>query len=211
GFVFMAMFALVSVTVWKVLHLQVLDNEVLQRQGDARTVRTEVLAAHRGNIMDRNGEPLAISTPVLSLWLNPKEVLGNPADWPRLAEALQGIGVNADVMRRRVEENANREFLYVQRRLPPAEAQAVLDLRIRGVYALEEYKRYYPLGEVAAHIVGLTNADDVGQEGLELAYEDWLRGQPGSRQVLKDRLGGIISEIRVNAVAQPGNDLELSI
>src|SRR5690606_10388006 len=97
------------------------------------------------------------------------------------------------------------------RRMPPAEAQAVLDLRIKGVYALEEYKRFYPLGEVAAHIVGLTNADDVGQEGLELAYEDWLRGKPGSRQVLKDRLGGIISEIRVNAVAQPGNDLELSI
>lgn len=209
--VFLVIAALFGVTLWKMLDLQVLHNEVLQRQGDARTVRTEVLAANRGNIMDRNGEPLAISTPVLSLWLNPKEILRNPEQWPALAEALEGIGVNASVMRNRVEENAGREFLYIRRRLAPAEARSVLDRSFAGIYAQEEYKRYYPLGEVAAHLVGLTNADDVGQEGMELAYEDWLRGKPGSRQVLKDRLGGIIEEVRINEVAQPGNDLKLSI
>jgi cell division protein FtsI (penicillin-binding protein 3) len=203
--------SLVGVICWKVADLQVLNNDVLQREGDARTVRNDPIIATRGNIVDRNGEPLAISTPVLSLWVNPKEVLSHAEQWPQLADALAGLGLDADDMRKRITQAASREFLYVKRRLPPAEAQAVLDLGLAGIYAREEYKRFYPMGEAAAHLVGLTNNDEVGQEGLELAYEETLRGIPGSKRVLKDRLGRIVREVGVNAVAQPGKDLVLSI
>jgi cell division protein FtsI (penicillin-binding protein 3) len=196
---------------WKLLDLQVLNNTTLQREGDARTVRNDLIVATRGNIVDRNGEPLAISTPVLTLWLNPKEVLQHPEQGAMLAEALDSIGVNPEVMNQRIIESADKEFLYIKRSLPPPEAEAVLELGLRGVYSQEEYKRYYPMGEAAVHLVGLTNSDDVGQEGLELAYESWLRGTPGSKQLLKDRLGRIIREVQVNREAQPGNDLVLSI
>src|SRR5690606_34661955 len=167
----------------------------------------DVIVATRGNIVDRNGEPLAISTPVLSLWLNPKEVLSNPQQGALLAEAMQSIGVDAQTLNKRILDNANREFLYVKRAMPPADAQAVLDLKLKGVYAQEEYKRFYPMGEAAVHVVGLANNDEVGQEGLELAYEDWLKGTPGSRQVLKDRLGRIVREVKINANPEPGHDL----
>src|SRR5690606_37963894 len=110
GFVVLVVGGLFSVAAWKLLDLQVLDNDYLLRQGDVRTVRNDVLPAHRGSIMDRNGEPLAISTPVQSLWLNPKEVLGHPEQWPGLASALEGIGVNPEVLRNRIRENAGREF-----------------------------------------------------------------------------------------------------
>ncbi|MBT5485233.1 MAG: penicillin-binding protein 2 [Gammaproteobacteria bacterium] len=202
---------LLGVVSWKLLDLQVINNEVLQEQGNKRTVRNDVIVAHRGNIMDRNGQALAISTPVQSLWLNPREIIPNPEAWNKLAAALASIEINTDVLRNKVQDNAEREFLYIKRRLPPAEVQSILDLKIRGVYSQEEYKRFYPLGEVAVHVVGLTNSDDVGQEGLELAYEDWLQGKPGSKQVLKDRRGGIIREVKINSVAEPGNDLVLSI
>ncbi len=211
GLVSMAAITLLGTVSWKILDLQVINNQVLQEQGNRRTVRNDVIVGHRGNIMDRNGQALAISTPVQSLWLNPREIIDNPQAWKKLASALETIEVNTDVLWNRIQDNAQREFLYVKRRLPPAEVQSILDLKIRGVYSQEEYKRFYPLGEVAVHLVGLTNSDDVGQEGLELAYEDWLKGTPGSKQVLKDRRGGIIREVKINSVAEPGNDLVLSI
>ena len=210
-FVSMAAIALLGIISWKIVDLQIINNEVLQEQGNRRTVRNDVINAHRGNIVDRNGQALAISTPVQSLWLNPREIIPNPEAWSKLAPALAAIEINTDVLWNRIQDNAEREFMYIKRRLPPSEANSVLDLDIAGVYALEEYKRFYPLGEVAAHVVGLTNSDDVGQEGLELAYEDWLQGKPGSKQVLKDRRGGIISEVKINEVALPGKDLVLSL
>jgi len=210
-FISMAAVALLAVISWKVLDLQVVNNEVLQEQGNRRTVRNDVIVAHRGNIMDRNGQALAVSTPVQSLWLNPREIIPNTDAWQELKLALEEIDINTDVLWNRVQSNADREFLYIKRRLSPLEAQSILELNIPGVYAQEEYKRYYPLGEVAAHVVGLTNADDVGQEGLELAFEEWLQGKLGSRQVLKDRRGGIISEVKINSIAEPGQDLVLSI
>jgi cell division protein FtsI (penicillin-binding protein 3) len=210
-FVFAVIFSLVAVTAWKVFDLQVINNEVLQRQGDARTVRNDVIAAHRGNILDRNGQPLAISTPVQSLAINPRLILLHPEQWEQFALAVTAIGLNPEVLRTRIEANANREFLFLKRRIPPAEADLVLRHDFDGVWAEEEYKRFYPLGEVAVHVVGLANSDELGQEGIELAYEDWLQGSPGSRQVLKDRNGGIIREVKINEMAQPGNDLVLSI
>lgn len=210
-FVFTAIFALFATGLWKTYDLQVGNNDFLQYQGDVRTVRNDVLVAHRGNILDRNGEPLAISTPVQSLWLNPKEILAHEAQWSSLAAVLEEAGINAEALHSRVEANADKEFLYVRRRMAPADAEAILAHGFAGLYTREEYKRFYPLGEVAGHLVGLTNADDVGQEGMELAYEEWLRGTPGSKQVLKDRIGRVISEVRINEVAQPGNNLQLSI
>ncbi len=210
-FVFIVILSLLSIIVWKVLDLQVINNETLQIQGDARTVRNDEIAAHRGNILDRNGQPLAISTPVQSLVLNPREILQYSEQWDQLAEALLTIDVNPEVLRNRIQENASREFMFVKRRIPPSEANKVLRYGFNGVWAEEEYKRFYPLGEVAVHVVGMANSDEVGQEGIELAYDNWLEGTPGSKQVLKDRNGGIISELRINEVAEPGNDLILSI
>jgi len=207
----MAAITLLSIITWKILDLQVLNNEVLQEQGNRRTVRNDLINAHRGNIVDRNGQALAVSTPVQSLWLNPREILPNPEAWNKLVPAMASIDVNTDVLWNRIQQNADREFMYIKRRLPPLDAQAILDLRIPGVYAQEEYKRFYPLGEVAVHVIGLTNSDDVGQEGLELAYEEWLKGTPGSKQVLKDRRGGITREVRINETAEPGKDLVLSL
>lgn len=210
-FVFMVIIALLGTISWKIADLQVLDNDHLQRHGDNLAIRNEVLAAHRGNILDRNGQPLAISTPVQSLVINPKVILQHPEQWKTLSDGLLEAGINSEVLKNKITANANKEFLYIKRRMPPLEAQKILDLNITGLYAQEEYKRYYPLGEVAVHIVGLANADDVGQEGMELAYEDWLRGVPGSKQFIKDRKGGIISEVKINSLAEPGNNLELSI
>ncbi len=210
-FVFIVILSLLSVIAWKVMDLQVLNNETLQIQGDARTVRNVEIAAHRGNILDRNGQPLAISTPVQSLVLNPKEIVQHPEQWEQLAQALITIDVNPEVLRNRIQENSTREFMFVKRRIPPAEAEKVLRYGFNGIWAEEEYKRFYPLGEVAVHVVGMAGSDEVGQEGIELAYDDWLEGTPGSKQVLKDRNGAIISEVRINQVAEPGNDLVLSI
>jgi cell division protein FtsI (penicillin-binding protein 3) len=209
--VFVVLTALLSVVAWKVFDLQVLHNAVLKREGDARTVRNDPIIATRGNIVDRNGEPLAISTPVLSLWINPKEVLSQPGQWPQLAAALTSIDLDPDVWSARIADAANREFLFLKRRMPPSEARAVLDLKLKGIYAQEEYKRYYPMGEAAVHVVGMANNDEIGQEGMELAYEEWLRGVPGSKRVLKDRLGRIVREVGINEMAQPGKDLVLSI
>ena len=210
-FVFIVILALLSIVIWKVLDLQVINNETLQIQGDARTVRNDEIAAHRGNILDRNAQPLAISTPVQSLILNPKEVLQHPEQWEQLAAALQAIDVNPEILSNRIRENASREFMFVKRRIPPTEADRVLSHGFNGVWAEEEYKRFYPLGEVAVHVVGMANSDEVGQEGVELAYDNWLEGRSGSKQVLKDRNGNIVSELRINEVAEPGNDLVLSI
>lgn len=148
--VFTVIAGLCAVVAWKVADLQVLNNTAAQREGDARTVRHDVIIATRGNIVDRNGEPLAISTPVQTLWLNPKEVLQNPQQGAALADALASIGVDPELMNRRIAENAAREFLYVKRRMPPADAQAILDLDLKGLYAQEEYQRFYPMGEAAS-------------------------------------------------------------
>ena len=206
--VFLVLVACVAAIAWKVTSLQILNRDFLQGQGDARTIRTVPIAAHRGIITDRNGEPLAVSTPVESIWVNPKEILAQAGSVQRLAQALQ---MNAQVLANTIANNSSREFLYIKRRLPPLEAEQVLGLNLNGVYSQQEYQRYYPQGEVAAHIVGYSNVDDVGQEGIELSYEAWLRGVPGRKQVVKDRRGHIIEELNTVQTAQPGKDLELSI
>ncbi len=122
---------------------------------------------------------MAVSTPVKSIWVNPRQIANDPESIGKLARAM---GLNEEVLANNVTANAEREFLYVKRRLSPADADTVLAMGLRGVYAQQEYQRYYPQGEVSAHLVGFTNVDDQGQEGLELAYEDWLSGRHGSSQ-----------------------------
>lgn len=199
---------LVAAIAWRIVDLQVMDQGFLKGQGDARSVRHIPIPAHRGLITDRNGEPLAVSTPVTTLWGNPKELQAARARWPELAGAL---GQDAATLSERLQSQASREFIYLVRGLTPEQGQNVLDLKIPGVYAQEEFRRFYPAGEVAAHVVGFTDIDDRGREGMELAYDEWLAGVPGKRQVLKDRRGRLIKDVQVVKNAKAGKAMALSI
>ncbi|APE29795.1 cell division protein [Halomonas aestuarii] len=192
----------------RIVDLHVFDRSFLQGQGDARTLRTDTIPAHRGMITDRHGEPLAISTPVVTLWANPQDLPEDDIQRLMLANAL---GQELDALNERIARYAEREFMYLQRRMTPEAAQQVLDLRIPGVHAREEYKRYYPAGEVTAQLLGVTNIDDQGQEGLELAYQPYLAGVPGKRRVLKDRRGRLVRDLAMLQEAQPGGDLTLAL
>ncbi len=194
--------------VGRIAILHVVDSPFLQGQGDARTLRTDTLPAHRGMIADRHGEPLAISTPVVTLWANPEEVPEDPIQRFQLARAL---GQDPEALDERLARYAEREFMYLRRQMTPEAAQEVMDLRIPGVYPRNEYKRYYPAGEVTAQLLGVTNVDDVGQEGLELAYQPYLAGTPGQRRVLKDRRGRLVRDLEVLREAKPGGELTLAI
>ncbi len=194
--------------IWRAVDLQVTDSEFLQGQGDARHLRVMEISAHRGMITDRNGEPLAISTPVDSVWVNPQELITASAEWPRLAKLLE---LDIDLLSQRVMTRQTREFVYLKRRINPDVAQQVKALGIPGVFLQREYRRYYPAGEVAAHVVGFTNVDDQGQEGLELAYDQWLQGTPGSKRVIKNRLGHVVEDVESINVPEPGKVLRLSI
>ncbi len=192
----------------RIAYLHVFHHEFLAQQGDARALRNIPIPAHRGVITDRNGEPLAVSTPVLTLWANPKELLADKARWSELAVALE---MKPAQLIKSIENNTAREFMYLARRLTPENGQRVLDLKIAGVYGKEEFRRFYPAGEVTAHVVGFTNIDEHGQEGIELAFDEWLTGVPGKRQVIKDRRGDLIRDLQVKENAKPGKQLALSI
>lgn len=199
---------MVGAIAWRIVDLQVFDQRFLQAHGDARSVRHIPIPAHRGLITDRNGEPLAVSTPVTTLWANGKELQGGKAHWDELAAAL---GQEPKAFSARLQANAEREFMYLVRGLTPEQGQRILDLKVPGVYGIEEFRRFYPAGEVVAHVVGFTDIDDRGREGMELAFEDWLAGVPGKRQVLKDRRGRLIKDVQVAQNAKAGKALALSI
>ncbi len=199
---------MVGAICWRIIDLQVVDRDFLKGQGDARSLRHIPIPAHRGLITDRNGEPLAVSTPVTTLWANPKEMQASKDRWPQLAAAL---GQSAKQLEERLTQQANKEFIYLVRGLTPEQGQHVLDLKVPGVYGLEEFRRFYPAGDVTAHMVGFTDLDDHGREGVELAYDEWLAGVPGKRQVIKDRRGRLIKDIQVTKNAKAGKTLALSI
>lgn len=192
----------------RAVQLQLLDQEFLARQGDARHLRVAPIAAHRGVITDRHGEPLAVSTPVDSIWVNPKQLL-EASD--RVGELARALGRPPDRLLRLLTQNPEREFFYLTRHMPPYKAGAILDLEIPGVYTQREYRRYYPAGEVTGHVIGFTNVDDQGLEGLELAYDPWLSGQPGAKRVLRDRLGRAIDNVESIRAPQAGRDLKTSL
>ena len=195
---------LVTRTVW----LQVFNEGFLTHQADVRHKRIAKIPAHRGIITDRNGEPLAVSTPVDSIWINPRKIVQVPDRIPQLAAAL---GANSEELARRLTRNINREFMYLKRHMRPDDAAAIVALNIPGVDVEREYRRYYPAGEVVGHVVGFTNIDDVGQEGLELAFDHWLAGQPGKKRVLIDRLGRIVEDVERIQSPNPGRELAASI
>lgn len=206
--VLFGLFLCVLVIAWKLSALHVLEKDFLQAEGDKRTIRNIPLVAHRGLITDRNGEPLAVSTPVQSIWVDPSELVHAPEVTGALATALE---LNPDVLTNSIANHASSKFLYVKRRLAPADAKKVLDLNLNNVGAQQEYQRFYPQGEVTSHVIGFSNIDDVGQEGLELTYNDWLSGAPGKRQIIQDRRGHIIEERQTIQPAEPGQNLSLSI
>ncbi|HET8897351.1 MAG TPA: penicillin-binding protein 2 [Rhodanobacteraceae bacterium] len=192
----------------RAVDLQVLRKGFLQQQGDARALRTIQINVSRGTIFDRNGEPLAVSTPVESIWANPGELLQHTDRVPALAAAL---GADADELIERLQARRAREFAYLERQLSPAQAAKVMALDIPGVNQQREYKRFYPSGEVMAHVLGFTNIDDKGQEGLELAFNDWLTGTPGAKRVLKDARGHVVENVDLVTEPKPGQDLTISI
>ncbi|MGH8495334.1 MAG: peptidoglycan D,D-transpeptidase FtsI family protein [Gammaproteobacteria bacterium] len=205
----LALFALAGLVLMaRAVHLQVMRAGYLAGQGDARHLRVAPISAHRGTITDRNGEPLAVSTPVDSVWVNPQELAAVPAQIPRLADAL---GADAEWLKRLVAGHLEREFVYVRRHMRPDDAARVEALGLPGVYLLREYRRYYPAGEVTGHVLGFTNVDDIGQEGLELAFDHWLSGESGAKRVLKDRLGRSIEDVERIRAPHPGRDLTTSL
>jgi len=204
-----AFFALAAVSlVARAVHLQVFNKDFLNQQADTRHLRTEKISAHRGSITDRNGDPLAISTPVDSVWANPKELAAAVDRVPDLARSL---GLDSELLMRRITRSMNKEFLYLKRHLSPDQAHAVLALKLPGVNVIREYRRYYPAGEVAGHLVGFTSVDDDGQEGLELAFNHWLSGESGAKRVLKDRLGRSVENVESIRPPRHGKDLRSSI
>jgi len=209
--VMMVLIGMLVALVGRVLSLQILDTEhgyeFLQSQGDMRYVRTAEIPAYRGVITDRRGEPLAVSTPVISIWGNPS-VLTDSARLPELAAAL---GLELATLQERLARYEGKQFMYLQRHMVPEDARKILALKILGVSGEREYRRFYPAGEVVGQLVGFTNVDDQGIAGLELAYEDWLKGQPGKKKYIKDLHGEVVRDIGVMEPAQPGKDMRLSI
>lgn len=191
--------------------LQVLPNQekghdFLQAEGQARTLREQKINAYRGVITDRNGELLAVSTPVMSIVINPQVI--SPEGVAQLAKAMS---MPLQKLNEKLANYANKQFMYVARQIPPHEAAPIEALKIRGVLVEREYQRYYPAGEVTAHLVGFTNIDDQGQEGMELAYDDYLGGKPGVQRVIKDLKGNVVKDLGVVKAASPGGDIQLSI
>ena len=206
-FVLAALLGAFAALTIRALYLQALKTDFLQEKGDARYSRLLEMPATRGRILDRNGEALAVSTPVKSIWAIPSDVELKPAQKDKLAALL---GVSAGELDRRLAEPA-RDFAYLKRLVSPDTAEAIAQLALRGIYESREYRRYYPAGEVTAHLIGFTGVDDAGQEGIELAHQDSLGGRAGSRRVLKDRLGRVVEDVEAIRAAQDGKDLTLSI
>lgn len=193
---------------WRLADIQILNPEFLRNQGDARHLRQVPVVAHRGMILDRSGEPLAISTPVHSIWLNPQDV---PADHPKLAKLAENLNLSLSTVRDKINGNQSREFIYLKRRVTPELAQSVKSLGIHGVYLQREYKRYYPAGEVTSHLLGFTNIDDIGQEGLELTYDAVLTGRSGLKRMVRDSKGNFVEGGELIRPAKAGENIQLSI
>ncbi|HSX20590.1 MAG TPA: penicillin-binding transpeptidase domain-containing protein, partial [Gammaproteobacteria bacterium] len=201
---FVCMFGMVAA---RLGYLHVVKHDFLRTQGEARTRREVKIAAYRGIIKDRNGESLAISTPVDSVWINPQEV---DLKDPKLKQVAKLLDLHVHTMRDKVRKGAHKEFVYLRRHIDPKVSKKIQALQVAGIHLLPEYKRYYPTGEVTAPVLGTTNVDDRGLEGLELAYNTWLQGKPGKKIVERDRLGREVELLDSNEV-QPGKDLVLSL
>ena len=206
-FVLITLAAGFAVLAARAVYLQAVRTDFLQEKGEARYSRVMEIAATRGRILDRGGEALAVSTPVKSIWAIPGDVDASVKDKRRLAALL---GMSKAELERRLSETS-RDFVYLKRQIPPETAAEVLALGIKGIHQQGEYRRYYPGGEVTAHVVGFTGVDDTGQEGIELAHQQILGGRPGSRRVIRDRLGHIVEDVQSIRAAHDGADITLSL
>lgn len=211
---------LVSVLLIKTLNMQILDSEFFEQQGDARQLRTVSISAHRGDIVDRHGEPFAISAPVHSIWLNPKVVqnylepkqdLKTKQHMDALVNVATLLSIDVAGLIEKIKRNRHREFLYLKRHASPELADEVMALNVPGIALQNEYRRYYPGAEATAHVVGFSDIDDNGQEGIELAFNEWLKGVPGKKRVIRDRLGRAFDDVERIKSAQPGKAIKLSL
>ncbi|MCG8427601.1 MAG: penicillin-binding protein 2 [Chromatiales bacterium] len=196
------------VLVYRAVDQQIFETDFLQREGQRRHLRVVEMTANRGMITDRHGEPLAMSTPVDSIWANPRVLSPDAKTLMPLAKAL---GKDVDELRRLLAKRSDRSFVYLQRRVNPDLAEKVDELDIKGVELQREYRRFYPAGEVSAHVVGFTDVDDIGQEGLELAYQDWLQGTNGKKRVIRDGRARAVKDVENIQKTEPGKALTLSI
>jgi cell division protein FtsI (penicillin-binding protein 3) len=192
----------------RAVDLQLVHNDFLVGQGDQRYIREVETVAHRGMILDRNGEPLAVSTPVDSVSANPRILASVNDQWPLLATALKR---DRQEVARRLAGSQDRSFIYLARHMKPVDAEVVRRLGLPGVSVEREYRRYYPSGEVVGHVLGFTNVDDAGQEGAELAFDHWLSGEDGKKRVIQDRMGRKVEDVDSVRATRPGRDLSLSI
>ncbi|WP_299450306.1 penicillin-binding protein 2 [uncultured Pigmentiphaga sp.] len=206
-FVLFLLFAGFAVLVLRALYLQGLSNEFLQKQGESRYARTLVLPASRGKITDRNGVVVASSIPARAVWAIPEDVKAPPA---KLAELAKLLDTPLRDLQRKLA-NEDKTFVYLKRQVPVEIAEKVAALGIDGIHQQRETLRYYPEGEVLGHVLGFTNVEDRGQEGIELAYNAQLAGRPGSRRVIKDRLGRVVEDVQAVRAPANGHDLTLSI
>ena len=200
-----------TVLIGRAVYLQVLDKQFLKHQGDLRHVGIMPIPAHRGKITDRNGEVLAVSTPVKTLWINPREFLSSPPGKEKLEALGQLVGMHVQEILEKIGEDEHRAFAYLKRKISPDLADRVLAMGIPGLYADREYKRYYPMGEVTAHLVGMTNVDGNGQEGMELVSDSELRGIDGARRAVRDGKRRIIEKTEEVRKPVPGKEIALSI
>lgn len=198
------MLLLLAVLMGRVTYINLTERQFLIRQGDLRSVRELEVMAHRGMIVDRHGQPLAVSTPVVALWGDPRHL-----DLEHLPALAAATGVSLETLAQR--HQIHRAFFYIRRQLAPEQAQQILDLNIPGVYARQEFRRFYPAGEILTHVLGFTNIDDHGQEGIELAYNDLLTGQPGRDLVLQNRNGQVVRHVETLQPPHPGQTLQLTI
>ena len=208
--VFAGFAALGAGLIARAAYLQVLDHDFYRGQGEARQLRTVAIPAHRGNLLDRHGEPLAVSTPIQTLWGEPAKLANRPA---ALREVAAILGIDGESLIARVRRAAERglEFVYVRRHVPPVLVERVMALHVAELAVQREYRRYYPSGGAASHVVGFADIDDRGREGLEMAYDDWLTGRPGQRRAVRDRTGREITGTDIVRPAVAGRDLRLSV
>jgi len=205
--VLLMILALMLALVGRAAYLQVFNQDFLLDEGSQRQLRTIETPAYRGAIYDRFGVPLAISSPVDSVWANPKQAL---LDIPGLKKVSKSLGLGSSDIIDKLKQRANKEFVYLKRRVEPELARNAVQ-NTQGIHLQREYHRFYPAGEVVSHVLGFTDIDDIGREGLEFIYQDWLKATPGQRQILRNRKGQVVEEIAQVTAARPGKDLHASL